>query len=162
VSDCSQSRAVSKRLTNTTVRQARSVLKCPDSRKNRVVSVQATYPCGSSAVGGRVCEQRYAAERVLPESRVELQQGGRGMRIHGSGRAVEKYTSYRSGGLRSEPLDGSERTAAGRVQYRAVAASFLNIRYKRIFCKRPNFSVVVQTAPLPNFLETLRENASRR
>jgi hypothetical protein len=39
-------------------------LKCPDDRKNRVVSAQATYPCGSSAVGGRVCEQRYAAERT--------------------------------------------------------------------------------------------------
>jgi hypothetical protein len=65
-----------KRLTNTPVRQAGSVLKCPDDRKNRVVSAQATYPCGSSAVGGRVCEQRYAAERVLPESRFELQHSG--------------------------------------------------------------------------------------
>jgi len=35
------------------------VLKCPDDRKNRVVSAQATYPCRSSAVGGRVCEQRH-------------------------------------------------------------------------------------------------------
>ena len=34
-----------KRLTNTPVRQAESVLKYPDDRKNRVVSVQATYPC---------------------------------------------------------------------------------------------------------------------
>jgi hypothetical protein len=49
-----------KRLTNTPVREAGSVLKCPGDRKNRVVSAQATYPCGSSAVGGRVCEQRYA------------------------------------------------------------------------------------------------------
>jgi microsomal dipeptidase-like Zn-dependent dipeptidase len=65
-----------KRLTNTPVRQARSVLKCPDDRKNRVVSAQTTYPCGSSAVGGRVCEQRHAAERVLPESRFELQHAG--------------------------------------------------------------------------------------
>src|SRR5229473_4994607 len=65
-----------KRLTNTPVRQAESVLKCPDDRKNRVVSAQATYPCGSSAVGGRVCEQRYAAERILPESRFELQHTG--------------------------------------------------------------------------------------
>jgi hypothetical protein len=61
-----------KRLTNTPVRQAESVLKCPDDRKNRVVSAQATYPCGSSAVGGRVCEQRHAADRVLRESRFEL------------------------------------------------------------------------------------------
>jgi hypothetical protein len=65
-----------KRLTNTPVRQAGSVLKCPDVRKNRVVSAQATYPCGSSAVGGRVCEQRYAAERILPESRFKLQHTG--------------------------------------------------------------------------------------
>ena len=66
----------SKCLTNTPVRQAGSVLKCWDDRKDRVVSAQATYPCGSSAVGGRVCEQRYAAERVLPESRFELQHSG--------------------------------------------------------------------------------------
>ena len=54
---------------------AGSVLEWADDRKNRVVSPQATYPCGSSAVGGRVCEERYAAERVLPESRFELQHG---------------------------------------------------------------------------------------
>ena len=66
----------SKRLTNTPVRQEGFVLKCPDACKNRVVSAQATYPCGGSAVGGRVCEQRHAAERVLPESRLELQHAG--------------------------------------------------------------------------------------
>ena len=65
-----------KRLTNTPVRQSGSVLKCPDDRKNRVVGAQTTYPRGSSALGGRVCEQRYAAERVLPESRFELQHAG--------------------------------------------------------------------------------------
>ena len=75
-----------KRLTNTPVRQARSVLKCPDDRKNRVVSAQATYPCGSSAVGGRVCEQRHAAERVLPESRFELQHAGSPSERNGVGR----------------------------------------------------------------------------
>ena len=37
-----------KRLTNTPVRQAGSVLKCPEDRQKRVVSAQATYPCGSS------------------------------------------------------------------------------------------------------------------
>ena len=52
-----------RRLTNTPVRVAESVSKCLDDRKNRVDSAEATYPCGSSAVGGRVCEQRYAAER---------------------------------------------------------------------------------------------------
>ena len=41
-----------KRLTNTPVRQAGSVLKCSDDRKNRVVSAQATYASGGSAVGG--------------------------------------------------------------------------------------------------------------
>src|SRR5215470_16659986 len=69
-------RSECKCLTNTSVRQAGSVLKCPDDRKNRAVSIQATYPCGSSAVGGRVCERRYAAERVLPEARFELQHTG--------------------------------------------------------------------------------------
>jgi hypothetical protein len=43
---------VCKRLTNTPVRQAGSVLKCPDDRKTRVVSAQATYTSGSSGVGG--------------------------------------------------------------------------------------------------------------
>jgi len=65
-----------KRLTNTPVRGVVTVLKLSDDRKNRVVSAQATYTCGSSAVGGRVCEQRYAAKRVLPESRFELQHTG--------------------------------------------------------------------------------------
>ena len=41
-----------KRLSNTPVRQAGAVLKCLDAHKNRVISAQATYPCGSSAVGG--------------------------------------------------------------------------------------------------------------
>jgi hypothetical protein len=66
----------SKRLINTPVRGAGSVLKCPDDRKNRVVSAYATHTSGSSAVGVRVCEQWYAAERVLPESRFELQHAG--------------------------------------------------------------------------------------
>jgi tetratricopeptide (TPR) repeat protein len=43
---------VRKRLTNTPVRQPGSVSKCPDDRKNRVVSAQATYTSGGSAVGG--------------------------------------------------------------------------------------------------------------
>jgi hypothetical protein len=42
----------SKRLTNTPVRQAGSVLKCPDDRKDGVVRAQVTYTRGSSAVGG--------------------------------------------------------------------------------------------------------------
>jgi hypothetical protein len=65
-----------KRLTNTPVRRTGCVLECPNDRKNGVVSAQATYTIGGPAVGGRVCEQRYAAERVLPESRFELQHTG--------------------------------------------------------------------------------------
>jgi hypothetical protein len=48
------------------------VLKCSDDRKNRVVSAQATHTSGSSGVGGGIHEQRYASERVLPQSAVEL------------------------------------------------------------------------------------------
>src|ERR1700739_1387189 len=69
-------RLTCKRLTNTPVRAIASVLKCAGDRKNRVFSAQAAYQCGGSAVGGRVCEQRHAAERVLPESRLELQHAG--------------------------------------------------------------------------------------
>ena len=66
----------SKRLTNTPVLQARSVLKCPDERKTDVAQRPSDVPVRSSAISGRVCEQRYAAERVLPESRFELQHTG--------------------------------------------------------------------------------------
>jgi len=52
------------------------MLKYPDDCKNRVVSAQATYTSGDSAVGCGVCEQRYAAERVLPESGLELEHSG--------------------------------------------------------------------------------------
>ncbi len=65
-----------KRLTNAPVRGAGSVLKCLDDHKNRVVGIQATYPCGSSAVGGRVYEQRNAQEPVLSESGLEFQHTG--------------------------------------------------------------------------------------
>ena len=41
-----------KRLTNTPVRAIVPVLKCPNDRKNRVVSAPATYTSGSPAVGG--------------------------------------------------------------------------------------------------------------
>lgn len=61
-----------KRLTNTPVRGVVSVLKWLDDRRKEVVSAQATYASGGSAVGGGVCEQRHAAQRVLPESRFEL------------------------------------------------------------------------------------------
>ena len=48
----------------------------PDDRKNRVVSAQATHSRGSSEVGGGIQEQRHATQRVLPESRFELQHTG--------------------------------------------------------------------------------------
>lgn len=66
----------SKRLTNTPVLMLGSVLKCPDDCKNRVVSAQATDTSRSSAVSSGVCEQRHATERVLSESRFELQHSG--------------------------------------------------------------------------------------
>ena len=66
-----------KRLTNTPVRGAGFVLNYRDDRENRVAIAQATYTSGGSAIGGRVCEQRYAAaERVLPEPRFKLQHSG--------------------------------------------------------------------------------------
>jgi hypothetical protein len=48
------------------------VLKFPDERRTEGFITQTTYTRGSSGVSGRVCEQRYAAERVLPQSAVEL------------------------------------------------------------------------------------------
>jgi len=42
------------------------VLKLRDDRTKEVGSAQATYASGSSAVGGGVCEQRHATQRVLP------------------------------------------------------------------------------------------------
>jgi hypothetical protein len=42
----------------------------------KVVSIQATDTSRSAAVSGGVCEQWYAAERVLPESRFDLQHSG--------------------------------------------------------------------------------------
>src|SRR6266852_140721 len=41
-----------KRLTNPPFEGRGFVLQCPDDRKNRVVSTQATYTSGSSAVSG--------------------------------------------------------------------------------------------------------------
>jgi hypothetical protein len=61
-----------KRLTNTFVRGVVTVFKLSDDRKNRVVRAQATDTRGSSGVGGGIHEQRDAAERVLPQSAVEL------------------------------------------------------------------------------------------
>jgi len=54
---------------------AGSVLKCPDDHKNRVVSAQATYPCGRSAVGGGVCEQRHAVVGARGLAQLDLSFG---------------------------------------------------------------------------------------
>ena len=52
------------------------MLKFPDERRTEGFSTQTTYTRGSSEVGGGIHEQRYAAERVLPESGFELQHAG--------------------------------------------------------------------------------------
>jgi hypothetical protein len=61
-----------KRLTNTPVHGVVSVLKLLDDCRKEVVGAQTTYARGSSAVGGGVCEQRHATQRVLSDSAVEL------------------------------------------------------------------------------------------
>ena len=48
------------------------MFKFPDERRTEGFSTQTTYTRGSSGVGGKIHEQRYAAERVLPESGLEL------------------------------------------------------------------------------------------
>jgi transposase IS66 family protein len=48
------------------------VLKFPDERRTEGFITQTTYTRGSSGVSGRVCEQRYAAERVLPQYALTL------------------------------------------------------------------------------------------
>ena len=52
------------------------MLKFPDERRTEGFSTQTTYTRGSSEVGGGIHEQRYAGERVLRESRFELQHAG--------------------------------------------------------------------------------------
>ena len=59
-------------LSNTPVPGRRFVLKFPDERRTEGFITQTTYTRGSSGVSGRVCEQRYATERVLPQPAVEL------------------------------------------------------------------------------------------
>jgi hypothetical protein len=71
-SQASEPAVEGKRLSNTPVPGRRFVLKLPHERKRKGFITQTTYTLGSSGVGGRVCEQRYAAERVLPQSAVEL------------------------------------------------------------------------------------------
>jgi hypothetical protein len=65
-------RSWGERLSNTPVPGKRFVLKFPDERRTEGFITQTTYTRGSSGVSGRVCEERYAAERVLPQSAVEL------------------------------------------------------------------------------------------
>jgi hypothetical protein len=49
------------------------VLKFPDERRTEGFRTQTTYTRGSSRVSDRIHEQRYAAERVLSQSAVQLQ-----------------------------------------------------------------------------------------
>jgi hypothetical protein len=65
-----------KRLTDTPGCKIVSVLKWLDDRRKQIVSAQATNPRGSSKVGGGIQKQRYAPQRVLSESRLELQHAG--------------------------------------------------------------------------------------
>ena len=62
----------SKRSRNTPVRGVRSVVKWSDEPRTESSGTEPTDASGGSAVSGRVCEQRYATERVLPESGFEL------------------------------------------------------------------------------------------
>jgi hypothetical protein len=48
------------------------VLKWPDERRTESGCTPATYRSGGSTVSDGVCEQRYATERVLPQSGFEL------------------------------------------------------------------------------------------
>ena len=52
------------------------MFKLEDERRTAGSGTKAADAGGDPAVGGGVCEQRYAAERVLPESRVEFQHAG--------------------------------------------------------------------------------------
>jgi hypothetical protein len=48
------------------------VLKCLDERRTQGLAIQAAHTRGSSGVGSGIPEQRHAAQRVLPESELEL------------------------------------------------------------------------------------------
>ena len=52
------------------------MLKCRHERRTAGSGTEATDTSGSSAISVGVCEQLYTAERVLPESRFELQHAG--------------------------------------------------------------------------------------
>jgi hypothetical protein len=65
-----------KRPSNAPVRGVESVLKCRHGQRTAGGGTEATDASRGSAVSGGVCEQQYAAERVLPESRFELQHAG--------------------------------------------------------------------------------------
>jgi hypothetical protein len=52
------------------------VLKCRHERRTAGSGTETTDTSGGSEVSGEVCEQRYAAERILPQSGFELQHAG--------------------------------------------------------------------------------------
>lgn len=61
-----------KRLGNTPFRREACVVKWLDEKKTENVNTTTPHPCGSSGVSGRVCEERYATQRVLSEPGLEL------------------------------------------------------------------------------------------
>ena len=68
----SDSRMFRKRPSNAPVGEVESVLKCRHERRAGGSGTETTDTSGGSAVSGGVCEERYAAKRVLPQSRDEL------------------------------------------------------------------------------------------
>src|SRR5713226_2561405 len=65
-----------KRSTNAPVRGALSVVKSRNAERGEDNGTSATDASGSRSVGGAVCGQRHAAERILPQSGFELEHAG--------------------------------------------------------------------------------------
>ncbi len=65
-----------KRWTNAPVRGALSVVKSRNAERGEDNGTSATDASGSRSVGGAVCGQRHAAERILPQSGFELEHAG--------------------------------------------------------------------------------------
>src|SRR5258708_39820957 len=65
-----------KRSTNAPVRGALSVVKSRNAERGEDKGTSATDASGSRSVGGAVCGQRHAAERILPQAGFELEPAG--------------------------------------------------------------------------------------
>src|SRR6266478_4260698 len=101
-----------------------------DERRTAGRDTETTDTSRGSAVSGGVCEQRYAAERVLPKSRFELQHAGspseeaameekdekrwRRRQVGGSGIGHQETASGAAGELRAG------RSVVGRAPYRSA------------------------------------------